>query len=128
MSQLSGLKSKFTHYKRENARCRVLTSVSCSLADSLFGIAILNASIWTTRLVLFYANISPLWIGAVYDLMLSGLWMYGIKAQSSSDLTDREHLSPQPWYLERSCAELSGQDGVECGRGKTSFAVALVCM
>lgn len=54
--------------------------------------------------------------------------MHAVGAQSSSDLTDRQHLSPRPWYLERSCSGLRGQDGVVCIRGKAEFAVAVACM
>ncbi|KAK0622779.1 hypothetical protein B0T14DRAFT_564199 [Immersiella caudata] len=99
-----------------------------SLADSLLGIAIISTAFWMTRMVLFQCSIGPPWIGATYDLILSGLWTYGVKAQSSSDLTDTQHLSEQPWYLQQSCADISGDDGVLCGHGRACFSVAVVCM
>ena len=115
--------------RRRNPNAPDLTSLFCSLADSLIGIAIINTALWMARMALFRCGIVGLpWIGAVYDLILSGLWTYAVKAQSSSDLTDTQHLSVQPWYLEHSCAEISGDDGALCGHGKACFTVAVVCM
>ncbi|KAK4097133.1 hypothetical protein N658DRAFT_479468 [Parathielavia hyrcaniae] len=72
---------------------------------------------------------SLLWSGAFfYSVLMSGFWMFCVSAQASSDLTDPQHLSPRPWYLERSCAELSGQDGSVCRQGKAAFGTAVVCM
>ncbi|KAK1759041.1 hypothetical protein QBC47DRAFT_457397 [Echria macrotheca] len=76
-------------------------------ADSLLGIAIFNASVWLVRVVVFQTSIGPPWTGVIYDVMLSGLWTYGVNTQLSSDLTDTQHLSVRPWYLERGCGELS---------------------
>ncbi|KAK0656912.1 hypothetical protein B0T16DRAFT_452419 [Cercophora newfieldiana] len=99
-----------------------------NLGDSLLGISILNAAIWATKVAMFRSSIDPPWVGAVYDLLLSGLWMYGVNAQSSRDLTNTQHLNPQPCYP--SCAEASGRDDVLplCGQGKASFTVAVVAL
>jgi hypothetical protein len=99
-----------------------------SLAESLLGIAIVNAAVWATRAALACSGVSLPVVGAFYDVLLSGLWTFGVNAQTASDLTDPRHLSPRPWYLERSCAGLYGQDGATCRQGKTSFAVAVICM
>lgn len=99
-----------------------------SLAESLLGIAIVNAVVWMTRVALAFSGANMTLVGALYDLLLSGLWTFGVNAQRSSDLTDTEHLSPNPWYLERSCAAFSGREAAACRQGKASFTVAVVCM
>jgi hypothetical protein len=99
-----------------------------SLAESLLGIIIVNTAVRVTRVALACSGVSLLLVGAFYDLLLSGLWTLGVNAQNTSDLTDTRHLSPRPWYLERSFAGLYGQDGAMCRQGKTSFAVVVICM
>lgn len=99
-----------------------------SLAESLLGIAIVNAVVWMTRVALAFSGANMTLVGALYDLLLSGLWTFGVNAQRSGDLTDAEHLSPNPWYLEKSCAAFSGREAAACRQGKASFTVAVVCM
>ncbi|KAK0753780.1 hypothetical protein B0T18DRAFT_313879 [Schizothecium vesticola] len=99
-----------------------------SLAESLLGIAIVNAVVWMTRAALACSGVNMPLVGALYDLLLSGLWTFGVNSQMSSDLTDTQHLSPHPWYLERSCLAFSGRDAAACRQGKASFTVAVVCM
>ncbi|KAK0724098.1 hypothetical protein B0H67DRAFT_567237 [Lasiosphaeris hirsuta] len=98
------------------------------LADSLLGIAIVSVVVWVIKIGLLCFDLSLPLFSAFYDMLLSGFWMFCVNAQSSSDLTDPQHLSPSPWYLERSCGQLSGHDGIACKYGKTSFTIAVVCM
>jgi hypothetical protein len=43
-------------------------------------------------------------IDLLYDLLMYALWSASLAGQAASDLSDREHLSIRPWYLERGCA------------------------
>ncbi|KAK5653250.1 hypothetical protein OQA88_9149 [Cercophora sp. LCS_1] len=98
------------------------------LANSLLGVAIVNVVVWVVRVALPHGDVSMRLLGAFYDVLLAGLWTFAVNAQSASDLTDARHLSPLPWYLDKSCAELAGYDRSVCRRGRASFAMAVVCM
>lgn len=61
---------------------------------------------------------------------MAGFWLYSATSQMSSDMTDLEHISSRPWYLERSCQAVLGQvddkEGTEnaCVRAQAGFALA----
>lgn len=85
---------------------------------------------WVARvaLLLLHGSVRTALLDASYDVLLAGLWTFAVRAQSAGDLTDARHLSPQPWYLDRGCGGLAGDDGSVCRRGRASFATAVVCM
>ena len=80
------------------------------------------------KATLFYFRVTTTAAVALYDVLLSGFWTYGVAAQSSSDLTDPDHLSPQPWYLEMNCKQIDQRDRGSCMFAKASFAAAVLSM
>lgn len=96
-------------------------------SESLLAVALVNVAVWVVKLCLLCCGFSLPLLSAFYHV-LSGLWMFCVNTQASSDLTDPQHLSPRPWYLERSCSGLSDQDANVCRHGKAAFVMAVVCM
>ena len=100
--------------------------IRCS--ESLLAVALVNATVWMVKLALFCCDFSLPSLSGFYNILMSGLWMFCVHVQSSSDLTDLEHISIRPWYLAKSCAALAGKDRDICRRGKIAFTIATVCM
>jgi hypothetical protein len=105
------------------------TSSSCTLCNLL--IAVTTLFIWLVRLSImsfsrhtldFYATIT---INALYDVVLAGLWIYSTSLQDSGDFSDPEHISLQPWYLERGCAEAWSSNQYGCKIMKWSYGLSV---
>ncbi|KAK3293060.1 uncharacterized protein B0H64DRAFT_376029 [Chaetomium fimeti] len=80
-------------------------------SESLLAVALVNITVWLVKLALLCCDFNIRLLSAFYHVLMSGLWLFCVNAQSSSDLSDPEHLSLCPWYLEKSCSALSGKDG-----------------
>lgn len=79
-----------------------------SLHQCHFYFAIVAAVVWAVRISIQLRGagldlLGRLGTNAIYDLILAGLWMCSASMQSSSDISDPQHLSLRPWYLERGC-------------------------
>lgn len=65
---------------------------------------------------------------------MAGFWLYSATSQMSSDMTDLEHISLRPWYLERSCHAALGQmndnEGTvdACVKAQAGFALAVASL
>ncbi len=101
---------------------------SIRFSASLLAVALVNAAVWLVKLLLLCCDFSLPLLSAFCHVLMSGLWMFCVNTQASSDLTDPQHLSPRPWYLEMGCSGLSEQDGSVCRHGKVAFVTAVVCM
>lgn len=75
----------------------------------------------------FYSFLMPAF-GVLYDAVLTVCWYYSVNAQSSADLSDSEHISTRPWYLEKACSAVAASDKDACFMGKACFYVALVSL
>ncbi|KAK6192897.1 hypothetical protein LQW54_013016 [Pestalotiopsis sp. IQ-011] len=82
---------------------------SQSLTNSNLAVAILAAIICLARIALLFFDFGGPALQILYDLVMSGMWIYSVAAQSSPDFTDPTHPSPRPWYLERGCGGLQDQ-------------------
>ncbi|KAI2617659.1 hypothetical protein GGS26DRAFT_397405 [Hypomontagnella submonticulosa] len=101
------------------------------LSESNLAIAVLAATICSARIVLACFGVTPRFsrlFNAVNDVLLAGFWMYSVVAQSSSDLTDPEHLSVRPWYLEKSCDFLDAGIAGVCSLAKASFIFSVLSL
>ncbi|KAH8886039.1 hypothetical protein GQ53DRAFT_613188, partial [Thozetella sp. PMI_491] len=94
---------------------------SQTLADSTLAIAILGGFVCATRAAFLFLGITATKTNVLYDICLSGLWTYSATAQTSGDMTDTRHLSPQPWYMEKSCAAVDGEGRSSCLLVKTAL-------
>lgn len=101
---------------------------SQSVTDSALAISTLSLTICIARMVLLYYGVTIKLIDAGYSVILGSLWCYSLQSQSSSDLSDREHLSIRPWYLERGCRDVTEPFRDACVFGQASFALALISM
>lgn len=95
---------------------------------SSLAIAVVGTVVCITKATLLYFRVSFVSINALYDVALSILWAYSASSQLSSDLTDPKHLSPRPWYLERSCAAVGSDNSCDCTFGRLLFAFAITCL
>ncbi|OTB01685.1 hypothetical protein M426DRAFT_25449 [Hypoxylon sp. CI-4A] len=101
------------------------------LSESNLAVSILTAAIFSAKVALTYFGVSPLiyrLFGVGNDMVLSGFWMYSVIAQSSSDLTDPDHLSVRPWYLEKSCSILNSSVASNCYLAKTCFVFSALSL
>ncbi|KAI0834408.1 hypothetical protein F5Y06DRAFT_279187 [Hypoxylon sp. FL0890] len=101
------------------------------LSESNLAISVLATAICLARITLscfsVTSGLSRLF-DAMNDLLLSGFWMYSVVAQSSSDLTDPDHLSLRPWYLEKSCNILDASVIEVCLLAKACFAFSVLSL
>ena len=65
---------------------------------------------------------------------MAGFWLYSATSQMSSDMTDLEHISLRPWYLEHSCQAGLGKmndkgDTMDaCAKAQARFALAVASL
>ncbi|KAK7946980.1 uncharacterized protein PG986_011301 [Apiospora aurea] len=101
---------------------------SQSLTDSALAIATLSLVLCISRMALsFYSFMMPAF-GILYDAVLAACWYYSVIAQSSGDLSDSEHISIRPWYLEKTCDVVAMLDRDACVLGKVSFYFAFLSL
>ncbi|KAL6158828.1 hypothetical protein ACJQWK_03399 [Exserohilum turcicum] len=62
---------------------------------------------------------------ALYDALLAALCIASAVLQSAPDLSDPEHLSASPWYLERGCADVCVCARSACRVMRASYGVAV---
>lgn len=62
---------------------------------------------------------------ALYDLLLVALWSYSAFLQNLGDVSDPQHLSLRPWYLEHGCGRASPETLKECNAIRRSFFLTL---
>lgn len=101
------------------------------LSESNLAISVLATAVCSARIALTYFNLTPGFsrlFSAMNDMLLSGFWMYSVTAQSSSDLTDPDHLSVRPWYLEKSCSILDESVVEVCVLAKACFALSVLSL
>ncbi|KAI1415448.1 hypothetical protein F5Y13DRAFT_144430 [Hypoxylon sp. FL1857] len=101
------------------------------LSESNLAISVLSTAICSARITLSCFNVAPGFsrlFDAMNDMLLSGFWMYSVAAQSSSDLTDPDHLSLRPWYLEKSCSILNSSVIEVCFLAKACFAFSILSL
>ncbi|KAI1102757.1 hypothetical protein F4804DRAFT_312129 [Jackrogersella minutella] len=101
------------------------------LSESNLAISILATAMFSTRIALTYFDVA--WgfsrlFNTANDVLLSGFWMYSVVAQSSSDLTDPDHLSVRPWYLEKSCNILDASGVEVCLLAKACFTLSVLSL
>ncbi|KAK8102238.1 hypothetical protein PG984_015384 [Apiospora sp. TS-2023a] len=101
---------------------------SQSLTDSALAIATLSLVLCVSRMALsFYSFLMPAF-GVLYDAVLAVCWYYSVSIQSSADLSDPDHISTRPWYLEKTCSAISASEKDACFMGKATFYFALVSL
>ncbi|KAI1205203.1 uncharacterized protein F4807DRAFT_443856 [Annulohypoxylon truncatum] len=101
------------------------------LSESNLAISVLATAVCSARIELSYFNLRPGFsrlFEVMNDMLLSGFWAYSVAAQSSSDLTDSDHLSVRPWYLERSCSILDESVVETCILAKACFAFSVLSL
>ncbi|KAI1377020.1 hypothetical protein F4677DRAFT_64641 [Hypoxylon crocopeplum] len=101
------------------------------LSESNLAISVLAAAVCLSRIVLAYSSVPGGFscvFNALNDMLLSGFWMYSVAAQSSSDLTDPDHFSVRPWYLEKSCNILDASVVEVCLLAKACFAFSVLSL
>lgn len=87
------------------------------------------ATICLARIALMLYELKTVAIPLFYDLLLSGLLIWSVWAQCSADMTDADHISMRPWYLVRSCNEVTdGRCFLACHMAKASFAFTIISM
>ncbi|KAI0380594.1 hypothetical protein F5Y04DRAFT_94802 [Hypomontagnella monticulosa] len=99
--------------------------------ESNLAIAVLATAICSARIVLACFGVTPHFsrlFNALNDVLLSGFWMYSVVAQSSSDLTDPDHISLRPWYLEKSCSILDASVASFCSLAKAQFTFSVLSL
>lgn len=101
---------------------------SQSLTNSNLAVALLAAAICLARIALLFLDFGGLTLQIMYDVVMSGMWMYSVVAQSSPDFTDPTHPSPRPWYLERGCGGLQDKYYKACVVTVTSFAFSIISL
>ncbi|KAL7628444.1 hypothetical protein AAE478_002647 [Parahypoxylon ruwenzoriense] len=101
------------------------------LNESNLAISVLTVTISVVRVALGYFGVASsfsITYNALNDMLLSGFWMYSVAAQSSSDLTDPNHISVRPWYLEKSCNILDPSIVHFCFLAKACFAFSVLSL
>ena len=72
-----------------------------SIVTGVILLARIRTQVWGLDLV------GKMGVNAPYDLLLVALWSYSVILQNSGDISDPEHLSLRPWYLELGCGQAS---------------------
>ncbi|KAI5917484.1 hypothetical protein F4810DRAFT_43243 [Camillea tinctor] len=98
------------------------------LTESNLAISSLAVLVCLARGILLYRISLRKFINPIYDLLLCGFWTYSVRAQSSSDLSEKDHWSIRPWYLERSCTDVEGDARDACVFAKVSYSFAFLWM
>jgi len=84
-------------------------------AMQLFLCAVRTAASLTSTLIPF--------VGIAFDLLLLAFWTIALRAHLSSDLSDPNHLSEQPWYTLRSCSVVDGEARDACKEAKITLTL-----
>ncbi|KAH7024935.1 uncharacterized protein B0I36DRAFT_249788 [Microdochium trichocladiopsis] len=108
------------------------------LTDSNLAIASLSLALTIQRGILAVLGFDWTLFSIPADLFMASFWSYSIAMQMSSDLSDLEHLSLRPWYLQRGCSaakQQSADGGGEgqgwesaCVRAQASFVMSLISL
>ena len=99
-----------------------------SVARSNIAVAAIGIGICFTRWLLNWCRFHLGCIDLLYDLLMCALWSASLSGQSASDLSDREHLSIRPWYLERGCAAVSQSASRACALMQAQWAGSAVVL
>ncbi|KAI1120955.1 hypothetical protein F5Y10DRAFT_257359 [Nemania abortiva] len=98
------------------------------LSETNLSVALIATSVFFARLVLVFFDYAGSLCSILYDILLSALWLYSILAQSSGDLSDTEHLSLRPWYLEKGCYRVAPPYIHVCYIARSAFGISIVSL
>ncbi|KAI1422447.1 hypothetical protein F5Y12DRAFT_616030 [Xylaria sp. FL1777] len=90
------------------------------------GTSIISLAVALTRIFFAYFHMTARASNAFYDLLLLALWTYSVSIQLSGDYSDPEHLSHRPWYLEKSCSQITPGYVRFCHLSKAAFALCVL--
>ncbi|KAI1360844.1 hypothetical protein F5Y08DRAFT_37720 [Xylaria arbuscula] len=90
------------------------------------GASILSLVVALTRISFVCFDMIAWATNAFYDLLLSALWIYSIFIQLSGDYSDPEHLSHRPWYIQKSCSQITPKYARFCHLAKSAFALSML--
>ncbi|ORY19230.1 hypothetical protein BCR34DRAFT_208722 [Clohesyomyces aquaticus] len=96
------------------------------LTDSNLATSIVSLVAWAAKLLWKLRGYRFVGVTLTYDALLCALWGCAIASQSSSDLTDANHLSFRPWYLEKSCGAVHTPVRKYCVCAKFSFGFSVL--
>lgn len=89
-------------------------------------LAIISAVAFIIKLSMAIGNSSTPFTSLALHRCSSLSWEFSFSGQLSADYTEPEHLSPEPWYLVRSCSVLDGGFRTTCVVVKATFGVIAV--
>ncbi|KXJ85745.1 hypothetical protein Micbo1qcDRAFT_127414 [Microdochium bolleyi] len=98
------------------------------LTDSNLAVAGLSLALTLQRGVLAFLGFDWALFNIASDIFLALFWSHSAAAQMSSDLTDLEHVSLRPWYLERGCSAVGPSERSPCVLGQACFVMAVVSL
>ncbi|KAH7392185.1 hypothetical protein DE146DRAFT_661866 [Phaeosphaeria sp. MPI-PUGE-AT-0046c] len=90
-----------------------------SLTTGVIFMARIRTQVWGLDLV------GKMCTTALYDLLLVALWSYSVFLQNSGDVSDPQHLSLRPWYLEHGCGQGSPETSGACSAVRRLFFLTL---
>lgn len=90
-----------------------------SIITGIISLARIRTHVWGLDLI------GKMGTDALYDLLLVALWSYSVVLQNLGDVSDPEHLSLRPWYLERGCEQGSPETVGACGALRRAFGLTI---
>ncbi|OLN97087.1 hypothetical protein CCHL11_02163 [Colletotrichum chlorophyti] len=99
---------------------------SQSLTTSSMATAVLGTSVFFARMTMAALRYEARGMNILYDAALSILWACSAVAQNGPDLSDSEHVSARPWYLERDCDDAWAANRGWCRIAKWEYAWAVL--
>ncbi|KAJ9156233.1 hypothetical protein NKR23_g908 [Pleurostoma richardsiae] len=101
---------------------------SPSFTESNLTVAAVSMAVWFARFVFSCLGFASKPTNVAYDSLLVAMWTLSIRGQVSSDLSDPDHLSLRPWYLERSCNDVASYGRAACWVAKASLAFSFLSL
>ncbi|KAJ1322859.1 hypothetical protein MN608_11707 [Microdochium nivale] len=97
------------------------------LTDSNLAIAGLSLVLTAQRGILAYLCFDWTLFSIASDFLIAYFWYYSMTGQMSPDMTDFEHVSLRPWYLERRCSEGYAFQNA-CEIAQAAFAMSIISL
>jgi len=100
-------------------------SSTYSVEQSNIAVAAVGVVVCVLRWLLVWFKYRLGCIELVYDILLGGLWYASLSGQSASDMSDHDHLSARPWYLEKNCDAAKSPAASACALMQAQWAMSI---
>lgn len=99
-----------------------------SVEPSNIAVATVGVVVYVLRWLLIWCKYRLGCIELLYDVLLSGLWYASLRGQSANDLSDHDHLSARPWYLEKQCGAVASPATSACALMQAQWAMSILVL